>query len=189
MSSKPVAALSSDATLSRRRFLAKIGIFFNACTALILTVPIVRYLLSSLTIGRADAHLSWVSLGRVTEFPEGETRLATFRNPFVTPTDGKTIDTACWVRRIQGDQFQIFAINCAHLGCPVRWFPQSGLFMCPCHGGAYYRDGSRASGPPQRGLFEYPYKVQDGTLTIQAGELPTPGAPKAVLRKEKPSCA
>jgi len=75
---------------------------------------------------------------------------------------------ACWVRRVGADQFQVFAINCAHLGCPVRWFPQSGLFMCPCHGGAYYRDGSRASGPPERGLFEYPYKVENGLVTIQA---------------------
>jgi nitrite reductase/ring-hydroxylating ferredoxin subunit len=125
----------------------------------------------------------------VKDFPEGETRLATFRNPFVTPTDGKTVDTACWVRRVEGEQFQIFAINCAHLGCPVRWFPQSGLFMCPCHGGAYYRDGSRASGPPERGLFEYPHKVQDGMITIQAGELPTPGSPTASLLEKKPPCA
>ena len=48
--------------------------------------------------------------------------------------------------------FQVFAINCAHLGCPVRWFPQSRLFMCPCHGGAYYEDGSRASGSAGAGL-------------------------------------
>jgi Rieske Fe-S protein len=134
-------------------------------------------------------YLDWVSLGRVSEFPEGETRLATFRNPIVMPADGKTVDTACWVRRIEGEQFQVFAINCAHLGCPVRWFPQSGLFMCPCHGGAYYRDGSRASGPPERGLFEYPYKVKDGLITIQAGELPTPGAPTAALDSERPPCA
>ncbi len=67
------------------------------------------------------------------------------------------------------------AINCAHLGCPVRWFPQSSLFMCPCHGGAYYQDGSRASGPPERGLFEYPYKVEGDKLLIHAGEMPTPG--------------
>jgi len=116
------------------------------------------------------------TLGRVSEYPEGETRLATFRNPLVMPTDGKTADTACWVRRVAGEQFQVFAVNCAHLGCPVRWFPQSGLFMCPCHGGAYYRDGSRASGPPERGLFEYPYKVENGLVTIHAGEMPTPGA-------------
>jgi Rieske Fe-S protein len=110
----------------------------------------------------------------------------------VGPTDGKTADTACWVRRVAGDQFQVFAVNCAHLGCPVRWFPQSGLFMCPCHGGAYYRDGSRASGPPERGLFEYPYKVGNGVITIQAGELPTPGPSAELIQieggKEKP-CA
>jgi menaquinol-cytochrome c reductase iron-sulfur subunit len=104
------------------------------------------------------------------------------------PTDGKTAGTACWVRRVAGDTFQVFAVNCAHLGCPVRWFPQSGLFMCPCHGGAYYRDGGRASGPPERGLFEYPSKVESGVLTIQAGELPTPG-PNASLTTGKPSCA
>ena len=107
---------------------------------------------------------------------------------YVMPTDGKTADMACWVRRIEGEQFQVFAINCAHLGCPVRWFPQSGLFMCPCHGGAYYRDGSRASGPPERGLFEYPHKIENGLITIQAGELPTPG-PNAALAGEKPPCA
>ena len=89
------------------------------------------------------------------QFPEGQTRLATYRNPVANPSDGETANIPCWVRRVEGEKFQVFAINCAHLGCPVRWFPQSGLFMCPCHGGAYYADGSRASGPPERGLFEY----------------------------------
>jgi menaquinol-cytochrome c reductase iron-sulfur subunit len=162
---------------------------FNGLVAAALAVPILRYVLSSVTRGRANAYLEWVPLGRVSEFPEGETRLATFRNPNVMPADGKTVDTACWVRRIEGDEFQVFAINCAHLGCPVRWFQQSGLFMCPCHGGAYYRDGSRASGPPERGLFEYPHKVKDGLIAIQAGELPTPGAPSAALDSERPPCA
>jgi len=177
---------SNETTLSRRGFFTKMGILFNGLVATALAVPIVQFLLSSITRGRS-AYLAWVPLGRVSAFPEGETRLATFRNPYVMPTDGKTVDTACWVRRVTGDQFQVFAINCAHLGCPVRWFPQSGLFMCPCHGGAYYRDGSRASGPPERGLFEYPNKVENGLITIQAGELPTPGA-VAALTGEKPPC-
>jgi Rieske Fe-S protein len=181
--------MPNENTLSRRGLFMKMGILFNGLVATALAVPIVRFLLSSVTSGRANAYLSWVSLGSVSDFPEGETRLATFRNPYVTPTDGKTVDTACWVRRIEGDQFQVFAVNCAHLGCPVRWFQQSGLFMCPCHGGAYYRDGSRASGPPERGLFEYPNKVQDGLVTIQAGELPTTGSPTADLLGKKPPCA
>jgi len=189
MTTKPVIVQSTEDTLSRRGFFMKLGILFNGFAAMVVAVPVVRFLLSSVTGGRANAYLSWVPLGRIDQFPQGETRLATFRNPNVMPTDGKTVDTACWVRRVAGDQFQVFAINCAHLGCPVRWFPQSGLFMCPCHGGAYYRDGSRASGPPERGLFEYPYKVENGLITIQAGELPTPGSAIASLTGEKPPCA
>jgi Rieske Fe-S protein len=174
--------------MTRRGLFAKIGILFNGVVAAALAVPIGRFLLSSITRGRADGYLSWVSLGPVSQFPEGETRLATFRNPYVMPTDGKTADTACWVRRVDADRFQVFAVNCAHLGCPVRWFPQSGLFMCPCHGGAYYRDGGRASGPPERGLFEYPYKVTNGAIVIQAGELQTPGS-TASADKRQPPCA
>jgi Rieske Fe-S protein len=176
---------SQENLVTRRGLLMKLGILFNGIVAVGLAVPIVRYVLSSITRGSSNAYLSWVPLGSVNEFPEGETRLATFRNPFVTPTDGKTVDTAAWVRRIAGDQFQVFAINGAHLGCPVRWFPQSGLFMCPCHGGAYYRDGSRASGPPERGLFTYPYKVEKGMVVIQAGELPTPGGSSASLLRKR----
>ena len=189
MTTKPVIAPSTEDTISRRGFFMKLGILFNGFAAMVLAVPVVGFLLSSVTRGRANGYLSWVPLGRIDQFPEGETRLATFRNPNVMPTDGKTVDTACWVRRVAGEKFQVFAINCAHLGCPVRWFPQSGLFMCPCHGGAYYRDGARASGPPERGLFEYPYKVENGLVTIQAGELPTPGAAIALLTGEKPPCA
>jgi len=178
----------TENTLTRRGLFMKMGILLNGLVAIVIATPIVRFLLSSVSFGRVNPYLSWVPLGSVSEFPEGETRLATFRNPYVMPTDGKTADTACWVRRVAGDKFQVFAVNCAHLGCPVRWFPQSGLFMCPCHGGAYYRDGSRASGPPERGLFEYPYKVENGLVTIQAGELPTPG-PRAALTGEKLPCA
>src|SRR5437879_2546370 len=114
-----------------------------------------------------------MKLGMLSQFPEGQTRLAPFRNPFVSPWDGQTADIPCWVRHLDGQTFQVFAINCAHLGCPVRWFAQSGLFMCPCHGGAYYADGSRASGPPERGLFQYPYRIEGHQLLIRAGELPT----------------
>ncbi len=181
--------MSNEKLLTRRGLFMKLGILFNGLVAAALAVPILRYILSSVTRGRTNAYFQWVPLGRVSEFPEGETRLATFRNPNVMPADGQTVNTACWVRHIEGEEFQVFAINCAHLGCPVRWFQQSGLFMCPCHGGAYYRDGSRASGPPERGLFEYPHKVKDGLITIQAGELPTPGSPTAALDTERPPCA
>jgi len=174
--------------LTRRDVLMKIGILFNGAVAAILAVPIVRYLLSPVAHERKGGYEAWVPLGNLEQFPSGQTRLATYRNPVVNPTDGETADIACWVRNVDGQTFQVFAINCAHLGCPVRWFPQSSLFMCPCHGGAYYQDGSRASGPPERGLFEYHYRIENGKLLIRAGEMPTPGRASNIVREIRP-CA
>jgi Rieske Fe-S protein len=164
-----------EAGMTRRAMLFKLGLLFNGFVAAALTAPIVRYLLAPAIRGKKTGYESWLSLGSLEQFPPGQTRLATFRNPVVSSLDGETADIPCWVRNVDGHSFQVFAINCAHLGCPVRWFPQSNLFMCPCHGGAYYQDGSRASGPPERGLFQYSYKVEDGKLFIKAGEMPTPG--------------
>jgi menaquinol-cytochrome c reductase iron-sulfur subunit len=174
--------------LTRRALLMKLGIFFNGLIALVLAVPIVRYLLSPIAREKKGAYDAWVALGNLEQFPSGQTRLATYRNPVVNPWDGDTGDIPCWVRNVDGQNFQVFAINCAHLGCPVRWFPQSSLFMCPCHGGVYYQDGSRASGPPERGLFEYHYKIDGGKLLIKAGEMPTPGQASNMVREIRP-CA
>lgn len=167
--------------LSRRAMLMKLGILFNGIIAAVLAVPVLGYLFSPLARSRKGSYETWIPLGSLEQYPAGQTRLATFRNSGVQPWDGKTADSVCWVRRIDGQSFQIFAINCAHLGCPVRWFPQSRLFMCPCHGGVYYEDGRRASGPPERGLFEYTYKVEEGKLFVKAGELPTPGDSNALV--------
>jgi len=161
-------------TASRRSFLFTLGLALNAVAAFLVGIPVVGYLLGPV---RRRTEQAWISLGPLERFPEGQTRLATYENPFRVAWDGATANIPCWVRRIAGDKFQIFAINCAHLGCPVRWFAQSRLFMCPCHGGVYYEDGSRASGPPPRGLFEYQYQVRDGKLLVQGGQIPTLSEP------------
>ena len=175
-------------TVNRRAFLTYVAMGFNAVVAAALGVPIVRYVLSPIARAGDPGYDSWLSLGSLEQFPAGETRLATYRNPVQNSSDGETATIPCWVRHVDGDEFQVFAINCAHLGCPVRWFPQSELFMCPCHGGAYYSDGSRASGPPERGLFEYRYKIEGGKLLIKAGEIPTPGRLAAASARKTP-CA
>jgi Rieske Fe-S protein len=152
--------------ISRRQMLLTVlGIGLNAVAGALFAIPILGYILGPARRKVINKELEWISLGALKQFPTGETRLATFRNPDVRPWDGDTGDIPCWVRHISDDQWQVFAINCAHLGCPVRWFSQSGLFMCPCHGGAYYADGSRASGPPPRGLFEYDHKVENNELS------------------------
>jgi Rieske Fe-S protein len=161
-------------SMSRRNLLFKIGTGLNGIAAALVGVPLLGYVMSSLT---RKSKNSWISLGPLAKFPEGETRLAVYRNPISKPWDGDTAEVPCWVRRIDSESFQVFAINCTHLGCPVRWFQEARLFMCPCHGGAFYEDGSHASGPPPRGLFQYEHKVDSGELKVLGGHLPTLAEP------------
>jgi menaquinol-cytochrome c reductase iron-sulfur subunit len=159
---------------TRRSFLFMLGLVVDVIAAMLVGIPVIGYLLGPTRRQTAQA---WIQLGPLESFPEGETHLATYDNPSHVPWDGPTAKIACWVRRVEGEQCQVFAINCTHLGCPVRWFAPSRLFMCPCHGGVYYEDGSHASGPPPRGLFQYDYQVRDGQLWVQAGQIPTLSQP------------
>ncbi len=54
----------SENRISRRGLFMKLGIIFNGLVATALAIPIVRFLLSSVTRGRAGAYLSWVPLVR-----------------------------------------------------------------------------------------------------------------------------
>jgi Rieske Fe-S protein len=117
----------------------------------------------------------WIDLGKLDSFEVGATQLVRFKSPMAEGQTwiGVVAETAAYVRRISAVEFQVFAINCTHLGCPVSWFPQSGLFLCPCHGGVYYQNGDRASGPPPRALYQYSYQIKDGKLLAYVGHLPT----------------
>jgi len=176
--------LLQQESVTRRSFMMKLGLLLNGAAAAILAVPLVRYLLAP--VGGKDSYLAWVDLGSVDNFQEGETTLVTFRNPFTEPWNGETEKTPAYVRRNTVQEFTVFAVNCAHLNCPVRWFAESQLFMCPCHGGVYYANGDRASGPPPRGLFTYEYKVENGKLFIKAGQMPTLSTQARLIREIAP---
>jgi len=157
----------------RRTFFQRIGRWVTlgagAVAAGVLGVPLAGFFLGA----RKKAPEKWVPLGSTASFPSGETRLVTFDNPLRQPWDGMTARTGVFVRSQGQDEFLILSANCAHLGCGVTWFPESGLFMCPCHGGVYYANGERASGPPPRGLFRCVWRVLDGVLEVQAPHYPT----------------
>ena len=58
--------------------------------------------------------------------------------------------------------------HCAHLGCPVRWFPDRGELLCPCHGGIYDVNGGLIGGPPPQGLYLYAFEIrEDGGIYVK----------------------
>ena len=155
--------------LSRRRFLSRLSLALSGLAGVILSVPILAYLLSPLL---NPARQVWRNVGPVGAFKEGETVEVALDEPSPLPWAGQTARTAVWLRRTGANDFLAFSVNCTHLGCPVNWRPQAGLFLCPCHGGVYYEDGRVAGGPPPRPLFKHEVRVRDGNVEVRTRPLP-----------------
>ncbi|MCA1738691.1 MAG: Rieske 2Fe-2S domain-containing protein, partial [Actinobacteria bacterium] len=65
-------------------------------------------------------------------------------------------------------QLNVMSNHCAHLGCPVRWFPDRKEILCPCHGGIYDINGGLIGGPPPQGLYKYAFEIrEDGGLYVK----------------------
>jgi menaquinol-cytochrome c reductase iron-sulfur subunit len=144
--------------VGRRRFLSRLSLALSGLAAAVVSVPIVAYLLSPL-LQRAPEE--WRDLGLVDNFTLGETVEVAFDEPSSLPWAGQTARTAVWLRRTGDRDFTAFGLNCTHLGCPVNWRAGAELFLCPCHGGVYYADGSVAGGPPPRPLVRYSIRIAD----------------------------
>ncbi|CAN5118369.1 Rieske (2Fe-2S) protein [soil metagenome] len=169
MTDEPTPPAGTPAEPTRRNTLLWLTGAVGLAAAGAVGIPLTAYLTGAIRKRPED----WVPLGKVADFPLNETRLIAFENPTHEPWDGAAGKSGAYVRHLGGDDFWVFAMNCAHLGCPVTWVPAAGLFMCPCHGGVYYENGDRASGPPPRGLYKMPWRVTNGVLEVQAPHLPT----------------
>lgn len=157
------------ALISRRRFLTRVSLSLAGVCAAVIGIPATGFVLAPLFRKVAGA---WRIVGATTDFTIGETVSVTFEDPSPLPWAGVTARAAAWLRRDSELGFTAFSVHCTHLGCPVRWMPGANLFLCPCHGGAYYRDGSVAAGPPPLPLFRYDVRVLEGNVQIKATAIP-----------------
>jgi menaquinol-cytochrome c reductase iron-sulfur subunit len=154
---------------SRRRFLTRMSLGLSGLIGVVLGIPLVGYLLAPLL---RPPQPEWIDVGAADGFQPGETKEMAFTDISPLPYAGLTAATAIYVRRAQGDDFTVFAVNCTHLGCPVNWLASAEIFLCPCHGGVFYRDGEPAAGPPQHPLYRYQTRVVGGKLQVQTRPLP-----------------
>jgi menaquinol-cytochrome c reductase iron-sulfur subunit len=159
----------SGHTIARRQLLSKISLALGLAGGAALGVPVVGFVVAPLF---RTPPREWRRVGKLEEFKIGDTVNVVFTDASPLPWAGVTSKTAAWLRRVSDDTFIAFSVNCAHLGCPVRWMQDARLFMCPCHGGVYYEDGSVAAGPPPHALTQYPVRVTDGNVEIHTDPIP-----------------
>ena len=155
--------------LSRRRFLERLTVGLGAGATVVLAVPATGFIMAPLLHHDPQA---WRPVGDVQDFQVGQTVAVRFEDASPLTWAGVTARMAAWLRRDSEERFIAFSINCTHLGCPVRWLPQAKLFMCPCHGGVYYQDGSVAAGPPPKPLTRLPVRITAGRVELLTRPIP-----------------
>ena len=84
--------------------------------------------------------------------------------------------------------FISLSARCTHLGCNVVWNRDHKIFLCPCHGGKYDRQGRNLEGPPPRPLDQFAVHLdrngylvvdQDRIIRRDTGVMPHSHAEKA----------
>jgi Rieske Fe-S protein len=89
---------------------------------------------------------------------------------FAAPS-GQKIVVARQGLGVSEKDFLALSSTCPHLGCRVHWEGQNDRFFCPCHNGAFDRNGVATAGPPAaagQSLTRFPLKVENGLLFLEA---------------------
>ena len=155
--------------VSKEEAVNRITVAIGGFIGTILAFPLITAMLDPVTRKKGTI---WRVVGNLSDFEVGKTKMVSFENASPYQWGTKISYSAAYVRREQNNKLTAFSVNCAHLGCPVRWVEKSELFLCPCHGGVYYKDGSRAAGPPPRGLYTYPIRIVNNQVEIETQAIP-----------------
>jgi menaquinol-cytochrome c reductase iron-sulfur subunit len=158
---------TAEASLQNRRsFLEALLALGSVFVGALLSLPLIRFALFPLL--RRTTDLKSSPVGSLSEFTSlTEPAMHTIQ---IEQIDGwrKTIsEKAVYVTKDRRDQLCVLSSICPHLGCTVPWNKDKKQFICPCHGGTFSADGSRVSGPSQRGMDTLETSVQDGQLLVR----------------------
>jgi menaquinol-cytochrome c reductase iron-sulfur subunit len=157
----PVAPLTT-----RRSFLGALVALGSVFIGALLSVPLIRFALFPLIRRTTELKSSFV--GSVTEFSSiTEPAIRTIQIEQVDGWRKAISEKAVYVTKDAKGNLSVLSSVCPHLGCTVPWNKEKSQFICPCHGGTFTPDGTRVSGPSQRGMDSLETSVQDGQLMVR----------------------
>jgi cytochrome b6-f complex iron-sulfur subunit len=127
----------SKTGMSRRRFLAIVGLGAASTALFAMLGSILTYLLPNRLGGGAS-----YSVGKLTDVMKANGRVFKPINKSVKVF----VD-------VDGDRVRVQTAICTHLGCTVNAVNTG--YSCPCHGSVYDRDGLNVAGPAPSPLLFY----------------------------------
>jgi cytochrome b6-f complex iron-sulfur subunit len=72
-----------------------------------------------------------------------------------------------FVVRVSDTQVLALPAVCTHLRCVLKWDPAAQNLLCPCHNGAFDRNGNVLSGPPTRPLAPYRAEIHADEVVVR----------------------
>lgn len=162
--------MSDKTNKSRRKFLELATVGMGAGVALVVSVPVGKFLLfpvgkrvvtsptdpiyviesGKLVAGGAPVKVQLVGEG--------------VRNAWLV-SDKVALGSA-WLRRQEDGKLVAMSSVCPHLGCAIGYQGSNNKFLCPCHNSEFAVDGKKLSGPAKRGLDSLPTEEKDGGVWI-----------------------
>ena len=159
--------MSEENELSRRGFLSAATFAIGGFISVVLAIPAVAYIIGP-SLQRAKEE-NWVRIGSTSKVEVGTPTL--FKTVVESQTGWITSEEeiSTYVITENGRDYTALSNICTHLGCRVRWIPETQEFFCPCHNGVFDKNGAVVSGPPPRPLDQYETKVENDQLFILVG--------------------
>jgi menaquinol-cytochrome c reductase iron-sulfur subunit len=151
---------------NRRSFIGALLAVGSAFVGALLSVPLIRFALFPLI--RRTTDLKRSPVGPLSEFSSlSEPAMRTIRIEQIDGWRETLSEKTVYITKDQRGQLCVLSSICPHLGCTVPWNKEKKQFICPCHGGTFAEDGSRVSGPSQRGMDTLESSVQDGQVLVR----------------------
>jgi menaquinol-cytochrome c reductase iron-sulfur subunit len=164
---KPAGYFEGETMTRRAAFIVGGQAIAGAATAVVI-LPVVGFAVAPI-FDRPEER--WEAVGSPDDFTAD-----TYRQAVITQVEGvgDSGKTTVYVRKGVPEEpfneeegsYVAISTRCAHLGCPVRYFPSAGNFICPCHGGVYDFEGKVIGGPPVRPLDRFQTRVNGGQVEV-----------------------
>jgi menaquinol-cytochrome c reductase iron-sulfur subunit len=164
---KPAGYFEGETMTRRAAFIVGGQAVAGAATAVVI-LPVVGFAVAPI-FDRPEER--WEAVGAPDDFTADNYRQAVITQVEGVGDSGKT---TVYIRKgipeepfnEEAGSYVAISTRCAHLGCPVRYFPSAGNFICPCHGGVYDFEGQVIGGPPVRPLDRFQTRVSGGQVEV-----------------------